>query len=186
MTRRGGTPRSAHAGARGDGALLVSAVAFACTCAYTSAVAIRERLPGRPLRVSVPLSVPVGVLVGWGAAVAAPWPMPVAALVAATRAREGPRGARAALVAAGVGIAGVIGLLMEPNTYDLGAHSRANRRAIVLGFATTGALAMTGLRRRRAVQGATVGAREPALVRPRRVRARARQPRGSWPARRSR
>jgi hypothetical protein len=99
----GNRPRSRSSGDRDGWWLRASAVAFAGTCAYTSVVAIRDRLPGRPLGLSVPLSVPVGVLVGWGGAVAAPWPMPVAALVAATRATfEGPHGARAALVAAGV------------------------------------------------------------------------------------
>jgi hypothetical protein len=84
--------------------------------------------------------------------------MPAIALVAAAQAREGPRAARAALLAAGVGVAGVIGLLLEPNTYDLGAHSGANRRAILLGFATTGALAGTGLLRWRSVRGPDDGA----------------------------
>jgi hypothetical protein len=43
---------------------------------------------------------------------------------------------------------------MAPNTYALGKHSGANRKAIVLGFASTGALAVTGLQRWRAVHGA--------------------------------
>lgn len=158
--RSGDRRRSRSSGNRDGWSLRVSAVAFAGTCAYTSLVAFRERLPGRPLRISVPLSVPVGLLVGWGAAVAAPWPMPTVALVAAVRAREGPRAARAALIAAGVGVAGVIGLLIEPNTYGLGAHSVANRRAILLGFATTVALAVTGLLRWRSVRGADDGAIE--------------------------
>ncbi len=158
--RHGDRRRSRSPGKCDGWGLRASAVAFAGTCAYTSLVALRERLPGRPLRISVPLSIPVGLLVGWGAAVAAPWPMPTVALVAAVRAREGPRAARAALIAAGVGVAGVIGLLMEPNTYDLGAHSRSNRRAILLGFATTGTLAVTGLLRWRSIRGADVGAIE--------------------------
>jgi hypothetical protein len=139
---------------RGTGRLGAAAVAFACTCVYTSVVAVREDLPGRPLRISVPLSVPLGLLVGWGAAVAAPWPMPIVALVAAGRSGEGDRGTRAALVAAGIGVAGVVGLLMEPNTYDWSSHTRSNRRAITLGFVTTGALTVTGLRRWSALRAA--------------------------------
>jgi hypothetical protein len=122
-----------------------AAVAFALTSVYTTVVSARERLPGRPLGIGVPLSVPVGLLFGWGSAVAAPWPMPVGALVAARRASHPEIGARASLACALIGIGGVLGLLMEPNTFDVRAHSRANRLAIVTGFLTTGALASAGL-----------------------------------------
>jgi hypothetical protein len=141
----------APARATGRRGLRAAAAAFACTSAYATVVSIRDDLPGRPLRIGIPLSVPVALLVGWGAAVAAPWPMPVAAIVAATRAGDERQGARAALVCMGVGIAGMIGLLMEPNTYAARSHSRANRRAIALGLSTTGALAVTGLHRWRAL-----------------------------------
>jgi hypothetical protein len=134
-----------------------AAAAFAVTCAFTTAVSIRDDLPGRPCGVGVPLSVPMGLLVGWGSAVAAPWPMPVAAVAAAARAGNESHGARASLVCAAVGVAGVIGLLMEPNTYDVRAHSRANRLAIVLGFLSTGALAIAGMRQWMAEHGAQHG-----------------------------
>jgi hypothetical protein len=124
-----------------------AAVAFALTSVYTTVVSARERLPGRPLGIGVPLSVPAGLLLGWGSAIAAPWPMPAAALVAARRADSqdaDPR--RPALVCGCIGVAGILGLLMEPNTFDARAHSRANRLGIAAGFATTGALALAGLR----------------------------------------
>ena len=128
-----------------DRALTAAAVGFACTTAFTTAVAIRDDLPGRPLGTGVRLSVPTGILVGWGAAVAAPWPMPLAALIAAARARRPEAGSAPALVCAGVGIAGIVGLLIEPNTYNRGAWSGANRAAVAAGAAACGALATAGL-----------------------------------------
>jgi len=89
--------------------------------------------------------VPTGVLVGWGAAVAAPWPMPLAALIAAARARRPEAGSAPALVCAGVGIAGIVGLLIEPNTYNRGAWPGANRAAVAAGAAACGSLATAGL-----------------------------------------
>lgn len=88
---------------------------------------------------------PTGILVGWGAAVAAPWPMPLAALIAAARARRPEAGSAPALVCAGVGIAGIVGLLIEPNTYNRQAWSGANRAAVAAGAAACGALATAGL-----------------------------------------
>ena len=64
-----------------DRALLAAAIAFAGAAGLGSAVAIRDQLPGEPLGIGIPLSVPAGLLAGWGAGVAAPWPMPVAAVV---------------------------------------------------------------------------------------------------------
>ena len=123
-----------------------AAVAFVLTSVYTTVVSVRERLPGRPFGIGVPLSVPAGLLLGWGSAVAAPWPMPVGALVAARRAeRDGADVRASSLVCAAIGVAGVLGLLMEPNTYDVHAHSRANRLGIAAGFVTTGTLAVAGL-----------------------------------------
>ena len=125
-------------------ALRSAAIAFACTVGFTTAVAVRDDLPGRPLGIGVPLSVPTGILVGWGAGVAAPWPMPVAALVASRRANQGD--SVAALVCAGLGIAGIAGFLIEPNTYDPTAWTPANRNAIAAGLLASAALAVTGLR----------------------------------------
>jgi hypothetical protein len=71
-----------------DGVLLGASFAFAGASVLGSVVAIRDQLPGEPLGVSIPLSVPAGLLAGWGAAVAAPWPMPVAAVMAAAAARR--------------------------------------------------------------------------------------------------
>lgn len=75
--------RGGFDGQDGDRALLAASVAFAGAAGIGSAVAVREQLPGQPLRVSIPLPVGAGLLAGWGAGVAAPWPMPAAALAAA-------------------------------------------------------------------------------------------------------
>ena len=71
-----------------DDVLLGASLAFAGASVLGSVVAVRDQLPGEPLGVSIPLSVPAGLLAGWGAAVAAPWPMPVTAVTAAARCRE--------------------------------------------------------------------------------------------------
>jgi len=57
-----------------DDALLGASLVFAGGAVWGSAVAIGDQLPGRPLGIAVPLSVPVGLVAGWGAGVAAPWP----------------------------------------------------------------------------------------------------------------
>ena len=49
-----------------DRALRRAALGFAFATGFTTAVAIREDLPGEPLGLRVPLSVPTGILVGWG------------------------------------------------------------------------------------------------------------------------
>ena len=98
--------------------MLTAAWAFAAADLLGSAVAIREDVPGEPLGLGLPVSVRTGVLVGWGAGVAAPWPMPVAALVAA--ARPGPR---SHLVTAGLGYLCIAGTLVEPVTYGLRRRS---------------------------------------------------------------
>ncbi len=126
-------------------ALRFAALGFACNVGLGTVVAIRDNLPGRPLGIQVPLSVPAGILVGWGAAVAAPWPMPVAALMAAARVDEEDARLGPGLVCAGIGMAGIVGLLIEPNTYLRRQWSWATGASITLGFLTSAALATAGL-----------------------------------------
>ena len=113
--------------------------------AYTSIVAVREVLPGKPLGTSVPISVRTGILMGWGAAVAAPWPMPVAAVFSATTGTGRAGVARRALVCAGIGIAGIVGILIEPNTYDVGSWTPPTRRAVFAHTAACAVLAAVGI-----------------------------------------
>lgn len=120
-----------------------AAFAFALATAYNSAVAVRENLPGKPLGITVPLSVRTGILAGWGAAVAAPWPMPLAALVVTTPSRA-PRRSTRGLVCLGIGIAGIVGLLIEPNTYERRSWTRPTQRAALLHLCTCIGLCVTG------------------------------------------
>jgi hypothetical protein len=126
-------------------ALHCAAVAFACATVYNSCVAIRENLPGEPLGIGVPFSVPRAILVGWGSAVAAPWSMPLVGLLAATRQPENGGRKRSGLVCAGLGVAGIVGILLEPNTYRVKTWARSTRRAVLLHFGTCVSLAGAGL-----------------------------------------
>ena len=99
-----------------DRALLATSLAFAGAAVLGSAVAIREDLPGQPCGISIPLSVPAGLLVGWGAGVAAPWPMPAAAVIAAARSQRTQPNALAGAVCAGIAIGCILGTAIEPVT----------------------------------------------------------------------
>jgi hypothetical protein len=125
----------------GDRALRAAALGFACATGYNSLVAVRENLPGEPLGIRIPLSVGTGTLAGWGSAVAAPWPMPVIGLMAAARQSRRDGGVGPALVCAGLGIAGTVGILIEPNTYDMKSWTPATRRAVLAHVATSVTLA---------------------------------------------
>jgi hypothetical protein len=129
-----------------DRALLAASLAFAAAAGLGSAVAIRDELPGRPLGISVPLSVPAGLLAGWGAGVAAPWPMPVAAVIAAARAQgTGPR-PLAGAVCAGIGLGCIVGTAVEPVTRAPRSWTPMTRLAIMSNLVTSTALTMAGWR----------------------------------------
>src|SRR5260370_4094770 len=123
-----------------DGALLAASLAFAGAAGLGSAVAVRDQLPGRPFGISVPLSVPAGLLAGWGAGVAAPWPMPVAAVMTAARARHRDLGARPGAVCAAIGWGCIVGTVIEPVTRRPRLWSPATRLAIGVNLATSAAL----------------------------------------------
>jgi hypothetical protein len=136
-----------------DRALLLAATAFAGATAVGSVVAIRDHLPGEPFGVTIPLSVPAGLLAGWGAAVAAPWPMPATAAAAAARAqRTGPSVAAGAVCAA-IGLGCVVGTLAEPVTRHRAAWSPATRLAITGNLAASAALIWAGWRHAAAARG---------------------------------
>jgi hypothetical protein len=132
------------ASTRSDGVVRAAAFGFACATGYNSIVAIRENVPGTPLGIRIPLPVSTGIMIGWGSAVAAPWPMPALALFAARPTLQ-ERRARAALACVGIGIAGIVGILIEPNTYDTKSWTPAIRRAVVLHVATSATLAAAGI-----------------------------------------
>jgi drug/metabolite transporter (DMT)-like permease len=133
-------------GANPDGALLSASVAFAGATMLGSAVAIRDQLPGQPLGVSVPLSVPTGLLAGWGAGVAAPWPMPVTAVMAAATARRQEPSTLPGTVCTMIGLGCIFGTLIEPVTRRPRSWSPAAGLAIGLNLAASAALIAAGLR----------------------------------------
>ena len=135
-----------------DRALLVAAAAFAAAAGLGSLVAIRDELPGEPLGITVPLSVPAGLAAGWGAAVAAPWPMPAAALIAAARAQRAGASAATGLVCAGIGLGCIAGTLVEPVTRRPGTWSPGTRLAITANLASSAALVVAGWRHYRAAR----------------------------------
>jgi hypothetical protein len=129
-----------------DNALLGTSLVFAGAAVWGSAVAIRDQLPGRPLGITVPLSVPAGVVAGWGAGVAAPWPMPVAAIAAAAAARLRTPSPRPGAVCAMIGAGCIVGTLIEPVTQRPGSWSRATALAIGFNLAASAGLIAAGLR----------------------------------------
>lgn len=129
-----------------DDALLGASLLFAGAAVWGSAVAIRDQLPGRPLGITVPLSVPAGLVAGWGAGVAAPWPMPVAAVAAAAAARHRAPGPRPGVACAVIGAGCIAGTLIEPVTRRPGSWSRATALAIGFNIAASAGLIAAGLR----------------------------------------
>ncbi len=131
---------------RPDRVLAVAAAAFVAADAFGSVVAIRHDVAGEPFGVSIPLTVPSGLMLGWGAGVAAPWPMPLAALVTAARAGSMEGSAVPGLVTAGLGFGCIAGTLIEPVTYRRRAWTPAIRTAIAVNLAASAVLVAAGLR----------------------------------------
>lgn len=127
-----------------DRALLGASLAFAAASVLGSVVAVRDQLPGEPLGVGIPLSVPAGLLAGWGAAVAAPWPMPVAAITAAVTARHREPSTRPGLACAAIGLGCIAGTLIEPVTRRPRSWTSATRLAIGVNLAASAALTGAG------------------------------------------
>jgi hypothetical protein len=129
-----------------DNTLLGASLVFAAAAVWGSAVAVRDQLPGRPLGITVPLSVPAGLVAGWGAGVAAPWPMPAAALAAAAAARHRAPSPRPGAVCAMIGAGCIAGTLIEPVTQRPRSWSRATALAIGFNMAASAGLIAAGLR----------------------------------------
>jgi len=127
-----------------DGVLLGASLAFAGAAVLGSVVAVRDQLPGEPLGMGIPLSVPAGLVAGWGAAVAAPWPMPVAAIAAAATARHREPSARPGVVCAAIGLGCIVGTFIEPVTRRPRSWSPAARLAIGVNLAASAALVGAG------------------------------------------
>ncbi len=131
---------------RPDPVLLGAAVTFAAAGVHGSVVAIRHDVPGEPFGVNIRLTVRSGVLVGWGSGVAAPWPMPVAGLIAAARTGRMKGSAVPGLLCTGLGIGCIAGTLIEPVTYRRRLWTPEIRRAIAVNVVASVALAAAGVR----------------------------------------
>jgi hypothetical protein len=136
-----------------EGALLGASLAFAGAAALGSVVAVRDQLPGEPLGMSIPMSVPAGLLAGWGAAVAAPWPMPVAAVMTAMRAQSREPSTRPGAVCVAIGLGCIAGTLVEPVTRRPRSWSPATRLAITVNLVASVVLAGAGAWHAAAVRG---------------------------------
>ena len=93
---------------------------------------------------SISLSVPAGLLAGWGAAVAAPWPMPVAAVTPAAAARHREPGAGPGSVCAAIGLGCIVGTVIEPVTRRPRSWSSTTGLAIGVNLAASAALVGAG------------------------------------------
>src|SRR5215472_348785 len=129
-----------------DRVLLGASLAFAGAAVAGSVVAVRERLPGEPCGISVPLSVPAGLLAGWGAGVAAPWPMPVAAVIMAARAQRTASSALPGALCAGIGVGCIAGTIIEPVSWQPRSWTAWTRVAIAGNLAASAALTVAGWR----------------------------------------
>lgn len=129
-----------------DGALLAASLAFAGAAGLGSVAAVRDQLPGRPFGISVPLSLSAGLLAGWGAGVAAPWPMPVAAVIVAARTQKTASSALAGAICAGIGMGCLVGTAIEPVSWQPRSWTPSTRWAIVCNMAASAALTVAGWR----------------------------------------
>lgn len=129
--------------------LVAAAGAYASATAVASVVAARCDVPGEPFGVTVPWSVPTALLAGWGGGIAAPWPMPVVAVTAATFGR----GRTAALTAGTIGAMCLAGHAIEPVTWGRRQPVRgAVATAMAASLAGAAALAATGFVRYRSLR----------------------------------
>lgn len=127
--------------------MLGAATFFAASTAFTHAVSIRQpQLPDEPFGIRFPGPVPVHLALGLGSGVAAPWPMPVGAMVAGMRAGHG--GSWPARACAILGAVVLVGTLAEPASWGLRPRSSAAKATVALNMLSGVALFLAGTRRR--------------------------------------
>jgi len=127
-----------------DAGMLAASALFAGATAYGAVVGVREDIPGEPFGWRAPGRVSTQLAVGSGCGTSAPWPMPVAAVVAALAARPGSTlPAHACL---GLGSACLAGTFVEPNTWGWRSTSAAAALTVVLNLLSGAALVLAGRR----------------------------------------
>jgi hypothetical protein len=137
-----------------DRGLVAAAASFAGATAFGAFVSVRENIPGEPLGLHLPDRVPVHLRLGLGSGLSAPWPMPVAAMAAALRSRQGQT--RPGRVCAAVGTIVLGGTVVEPATWGLRSRAPQVSAAVALNLISGIALMMAG---RRAAAGRARAAR---------------------------
>lgn len=125
-----------------------AATLFAATVAASTAVSWRHpECPDEPFGLRFPGRVPVHLAVGLGSGIAAPWPMPVIAMVAAVRA--GPDADRAARTCATVGAVVLSTLVIEPTSWRLRTTAPEARATFWMHLVSGAVLFWAGTRRLR-------------------------------------
>jgi hypothetical protein len=127
-----------------DRSLLGVAAYFTAATVFGAVVSIKENLPGEPLGLHVPGRVPIHLAVGLGSGLSAPWPMPVAVLAAALRARSADTWPGPTFTI--VGSALVLGTLVEPATWARRSDSRLTKATVALNVLAASALIIAGRR----------------------------------------
>jgi hypothetical protein len=123
--------------------MLLAAAAFAATTAFTTTVSMRQpHLPDEPLGLRFPGRVPVHLALGLGSGVAAPWPLPLIAVIAALRSRPGVTWP--ARTCAVIGVLVIVGTLVEPASWGLRPRSAWARAAVPLHLLSGAALFLSG------------------------------------------
>ncbi|HEU4511849.1 MAG TPA: hypothetical protein VFR87_01960 [Nocardioidaceae bacterium] len=98
-----------------DRRLLGVASVYTLVTAYGAVVSLRRDVPGEAFGIPWPDRVPMTLAVGMGSGTSAPWPMPLATLVAAIRADGDADWPGKVCIA--VGWSTVVGTLGEPATW---------------------------------------------------------------------
>ena len=124
--------------------MLAAATLFAGTAAYGAVVGAREEIAGEPFGWRLPGRVARHQAWGYGSGTMAPWPMPVAAVVAAVKA--GPESEMPARVCLGIGSVCLTGTVVEPQTWGRRSPSRAATGARTLPLLSGTALVRAGRR----------------------------------------
>jgi ribosomal protein S18 acetylase RimI-like enzyme len=133
-----------------DQSMLLAAGIFAASSAFGAAVSLKEDVRGAPLGIDLPGSVGVHLAVGWGSGITAPWPMPALALAAAVCAGPEVRWPRPTCV--GLGMAILVGTMIEPVTWARRPWSPLTAAAVSLNLLAAVALLTAGRRKTTTLQ----------------------------------
>ena len=127
-----------------DRGLVAAAATMVGATAFGAFVSVRENIPGEPLGLRLPGSVPVHLRLGLGSGLSAPWPMPVVAVVAALSSRPGQT--RPGRACAAIGATVLAGTIVEPVTWGRRSRAPLVGVSVALNLISGGALVRAGRR----------------------------------------